>query len=174
MKYCTEHRASLLRDLTPSPLPSVSFHKNTLLDQTRTTYPTFSHLTGLACPQGGFPSSALARSRKNTPCSYNKSSTKLKTQSRKGDTELFLYTILTKMKPPRPAFTQKPHSYYAHPVGAQGLGKAEVLGPSEGFDGAGAAVFDPALPALSLFVKPSLACIMGSCTSYRFQDSKPG
>lgn len=62
-------------------------------------------------------------------------------------------------------------SHYAHPAGAQGLGRAEVFGPPEGFDGAGAGVFDPVVPALSLFVKPSLACIMGSCTSYRFQDS---
>lgn len=50
-----------------------------------------------------------------------------------------------------------------HPAAAHGLGSAEVLGPAEGF-AAGVAVL---LPPLSLLLPamPSLACIIGSCTS---------
>ena len=67
---------------------------------------------------------------------------------------------------PFPTFTGKQTTRVslAHPAGAHGLGSADVLGPPDGLDaGAGAGLFDPAEPALSAI--PSLACIMGSCTS---------
>lgn len=53
-----------------------------------------------------------------------------------------------------------------HPGAAQGLGRADVLGPAEGF-AAGVAACRFAPPALSLPTMSSLACIMGSWTSCR-------
>lgn len=52
----------------------------------------------------------------------------------------------------------------AHPAAAHGLGSADVLGPAEGFAAGVAVLFDPSA-LLLLPAMPSLACIMGSCTS---------
>lgn len=56
-------------------------------------------------------------------------------------------------------------STQTHPGAAHGFGKAEVLGPADGFAAAGVAVLLLFAPALSLPTMPSLACIMGSWTS---------